>query len=280
MQTPTFVDQSKYYPFPKVTPIRLPKIINLVKNYYCYKESNPKILEESFRKWFNPLIDLNAFPYMYFTNNGITQALEYVPIHYKRNDIRVLKGDYFWLKTIGSGIEVDTLEPCDISYSSSPSSIDGSVNDLTWPSKLHILDGAYIGSSTKKTTVPNNTEIVLLGFGKNLGVPELRLGLIFSKVRLPIIDVFQKTFSHVGLLGFETASKVCNEIPIIELAEELKFHQLEFCKRYTDAIFVPSDSALLATTEDQNYKFYKRPNGVIRIPLGESISKCIKENIL
>jgi hypothetical protein len=123
--------------------------------------------------------------------------------------------------------------------------------------------------------VPTNTEIVLLGFGKNLGVPELRLGLIFSKVRLPIIDVFQKTFSHVGLLGFETASKICNEIPIMELAEELKFYQLEFCKRYIDAVFVPSDSALLATTKDQNYKFYKRPNGVIRIPLGESVTQWI-----
>jgi hypothetical protein len=270
-----FIDQSRIYPFPKVTPIRLPKIIDLVKKHYCYKEANPKLLEQIFRKWFEPLIDLNAFPYMYFTNNGITQALEYMPIHYKRNDIRVLKGDYFWLKTIGAAIETDMLDLCEISYSSSPSSIDGSVKELIWPSKIHILDGAYIGTSTKKTIVPANTEIVLLGFGKNLGIPELRLGLIFSKVRLNIIDVFQKRFKHVGLVGFETAAEVCKEIPIIELAEELKLYQLEFCKRYTDAIFVPSDSSLLATTEDQNYKFYKRPNGVIRIPLGESISKWI-----
>lgn len=273
---PKFIDQSKKLPFPKVTPIRLPKITELLKKYYSYRDDiSVYSLELEFRNWYSPLLDLEEFPYMYFTNNGITQALEYMPIHYKKQDIKMLVGDYFWLKTIGAASESTHPIECDISYSSMPSAIDGSVTDFNWSSKIHILDGAYVGSSVKKTPVPTNTQIILLGFSKNLGLPELRLGLIFSKVQLPILDVLQKTFGYVGLQGFDVAAKICKDISINELSTELKFHQEQFCKNYIETEFKPSDSALLATTIDSRFTFYKRPNGVIRIPLGESITKWI-----
>lgn len=271
-----FIDQSKKLPFPKVTPIRLPKVTELLKTYYSYQDSiSSQELEIDFRKWYAPLIDLDEFPYMYFTNNGITQSLEYLPIHYKQQNIKMLVGDYFWLKTIGAAQELNEIKECEISYASVPSAIDGKVESTTWPSKTHILDGAYIGTSIKKTPVPENTQVILLGFSKNLGLPELRLGLIFSKVKLPILDVLQKTFGYIGLQGFNTASEICKRISITELSTELKSHQQEFCKEFSELNFVPSDSALLATTDDSRFKFYKRPNGIIRIPLGESISKWI-----
>jgi hypothetical protein len=271
-----FIDQSNRFPFPKVTPIRLLKVSELLKKHYCYRDNISSLeLEAEFRKWYSPLIDLEEFPHMYFTNNGITQALEYIPIHYKRHDIKMLIGDYFWLKTIGAAHESVNRVECDISYSSSPSAIDGSVTEDIWPSNIHILDGAYVGSSIKKTFIPNNTQLILLGFSKNLGIPELRLGLIFSKVKLPILDILQKTFGYVGLQGFDVAAKICKNISINELATELKFHQEQFCKSYTEAEFIPSDSALLATTVDSRFKFYKRPNGIMRIPLGESITKWV-----
>jgi hypothetical protein len=77
------------------------------------------------------------------------------------------------------------------------------------------------------------------------------------------------------LQGFDIAAKICKNITINELATELKFHQEQFCKNYTEAEFKPSDSALLATTLDTRFNFYKRPNGIVRIPLGESITKWI-----
>jgi hypothetical protein len=274
---PQFIDQSKILPFPKVTPIRLPKVIELLKKHYCYRDNISSLeLESEFRKWYSPLVDLEEFPYMYFTNNGITQALEFMSIHYKKHDIKMLVGDYFWLNTIGAASESTKRVECNVSYASTPSAIDGSADgEFTWPSKFHILDGAYIGSSVKKTPVPKNTQIILLGFSKNLGLPELRLGLIFSRVKLPSLDILQKTFGYVGLQAFDIVAKICKTITINELAAELKFHQEQFCKNYTEAEFKPSDSALLATTLDPRFNFYKRSSGIIRIPLGESITKWI-----
>lgn len=277
---PLFIDQAGVLPFPKVTPIQLPVVAELTKKYFKYYEGNQllgvKQLEETFRNWYRPLVDVDQFPYMYFMNNGITQALEYMPIHFKNIDIKMLLGDYFWLKTIKSSSELITHASCQISYDTNPSTIDGSIHSHIWNSKTHILDGAYIGTCVETIPVPQNTEILLLGFSKNLGLPDLRCGLLLSKQKIQILDVLQKTFEYVGLQPFNLIANICNDIDIITLASKLKTHQLEFCKYFTD--FTPSHSAILATTQNENYKFYKRPNGTIRIPLGESITKWINTN--
>lgn len=272
-----FIDQSKILPFPKVTPIRLPEVIELVKTNFKFYEGdqllNVSQLETIFRDWYQPLVGLDQFPHMYFMNNGITQALEYMPIHFKNIDISMLLGDYFWLKTINCATEVIDPSACRISYDTNPSTIDGSVHSNVWPSDVHILDGAYVGTCLDKISVPFNTEILLLGFSKNLGLPELRCGLMFSKKKIRNLDGLQKTFGYVGLQSFNLIANICKDLDIITLATKLKTHQLEFCKHFKE--FEPSQCALLATTKDENYKFYKRPNGIIRIPLGESITEWI-----
>ena len=274
---PTFIDQSKILPFPKVTPIRLPEVIELVKTNFKFYEGDQLLnisqLETIFRDWYQPLVSLDQFPYMYFMNNGITQALEYMPIHFKNIDISMVLGDYFWLKTINCATEVIDPIACRISYDTNPSTVDGYVHSNVWPSDVHILDGAYIGTCLDNTPVPSNTEILLLGFSKNLGLPELRCGLMFSKKKIRNLDVLQKTFGYVGLQSFNLIANICKDLDIITLATKLKTHQLEFCKHFKE--FKPSQCALLATTKDENYKFYKRPNGIIRIPLGESITEWI-----
>jgi hypothetical protein len=280
METPTFIDQSKILPFPKVTPIRLPEVVELAKHHFKYYEGEQLLnvfqLEDTFRLWYRPLVDIDQFPYMYFMNNGVTQALEYMSIHFKNVDIKMLLGDYFWLKTINSASEVNSHIECQVSYDSNPSTIDGSVHSNLWPSDSHILDGAYIGTCLDKTPVPKNTEILLLGFSKNLGLPELRCGLILSKKRIQILDVLQKTFGYVGLHPFNLVANICKDVDIVTLASKLNTHQLDFCKHFNE--FTPSQSAILATSQDESYKFYKRPNGIIRIPLGESITKWINTN--
>ena len=91
-----FVDQSKRLPFPKVTPIRLLEIVKLEKQNFKFYDSNYLLdtnqLEDIFRNWYRPLVDVDQFPYMYFMNNGITQALEYMSIHFKNVDIKMLLG--------------------------------------------------------------------------------------------------------------------------------------------------------------------------------------------
>jgi len=279
--SPIFLDQAGTLPFPKVTPIRLPEVIELIRqNFRFYEDDqllNVSQLESIFRDWYRPLVDIDQFPYMYFMNNGITQALEYMPIHFKNIDIKMLLGDYFWLKTIKSATEVSSPISCQISYDTNPSTIDGSVHTTVWDSSLHILDGAYIGTCLDKTPVSSNTEILLLGFSKNLGLPEMRSGLMLSKKKIQNLDVLQKTFGYVGLQSFNCLASVCKELDILSLAAKLKKHQLEFCSYFDE--FTPSQCALLATTEDQKYKFYKRPNGTIRIPLGESITNWINNEI-
>lgn len=275
-----FLDQKGRFPFPKVTPIRVPNIINQLQTIEEFNKpaSTNEIVDlcDFFKEWYSPLISLEGFNHVYLMNNGITQALETVGLLYK--DIHLKQGDYFWLKTIRAGVEVSDISDCNISYSSCPSAIDGSVKDTTWPSNLHILDGAYVGTCLSVTPVPENTEIILLGFSKNIGVPELRAGILFSRKPIQHLEVFQKVFGYVGLGIFRALGGVCKNMPIETLAETLKSYQARYCSMHTE--FIPSDSALLATTEDSAYSFYRRPNGVTRIPLGESITHCIDTGLL
>jgi hypothetical protein len=281
-----FISQEGRLPFPKVDPIRLPVIIDLAKNYLAeanltndisHIKTSMVALEKTFRDWFAPVIDTNDFPYMYFTNNGITQGLEFLAIHYRQHNIKLLQGDYFWLKICNAASEVNQVEQCDISYSSTPSAIDGNMSKIEWPSSHHILDGAYVGTTTTKTYVPNNTEILLLGFGKNLGLVELRSGLILSKKPIKTLEAFQKTFGHLSLVNHEVIEKICKQISILELATILKTCQTNFCNQVTEINLIPSDSAILSTSND-DLSFYKRPNGIVRIPLGESITNYIQHN--
>jgi hypothetical protein len=275
-----FLNQKGKYPFPKVTPIRLPEIIRQFQTIHQFSEptTNTEINDvcSIIKEWYSPLIGLDNFKYAYLMNNGITQALETIGLMH--TDIHILQGDYSWLKTIKAGTEVAEKVSCEISYASCPSAINGEIVDTTWPSKMHILDGAYVGTSLIKTIVPTNTEMILLGFSKNLGVPELRAGIIFSRKPIQHLEVFQKVFGYVGLGVFRTLSDVCKKMPIEALAETLKDHQARYCSMHTE--FIPSDSALLATTEDSAYSFYRRPNGITRIPLGESITHCIDIGLL
>lgn len=275
-----FLNQKGKYPFPKVTPIRLPEVIRQIQTIHQLSEptTNTEINDvcSMIKEWYSPLIGLDDFQYAYLMNNGITQALETIGLMH--NDIHLLHGDYSWLKTIEAGIEIAEKVSCEISYASCPSAINGDIVDTTWPSKMHILDGAYIGTSLIKTIVPANTEMVLLGFSKNLGVPELRAGIIFSRKPIQHLEVFQKVFGYVGLGVFRVLIGVCQNMHIETLAERLKDYQAKFCSIHAE--FNPSDSALLATTEDMSYKFYKRSNGLIRIPLGESITYCIENNLI
>jgi hypothetical protein len=281
-----FITQEGRLPFPKVDPIRLPHVISLAKNYLSestlsndirYVKQTMLELEQTYRDWFNPAIDTSTFPYMYFTNNGITQGLEFMAIHYRKHNIRFLQGDYFWLKICNAGTEVTQIEQCDISYSSTPSAIDGNMSEVMWPSTHHILDCAYVGTTITKAFIPNNTEILLLGFGKNLGLVELRAGLILSKKPIQTLEALHKTFGHVGLVNHQVIGKICKQLPIIELATMLKQSQKTFCEQVSDIKLIPSDSAILATSND-DIKFYKRPNGIVRIPLGESITHFLLQS--
>ena len=53
---PTFLDQQGQLPFPKVTPIRLPKVVELAKQNFKYYEGdqllNVNQLEDIFRAWY------------------------------------------------------------------------------------------------------------------------------------------------------------------------------------------------------------------------------------
>ena len=283
-----FITQEGRLPFPKVDPIRLPHVISLAKSYLSestlsnditYVKQTMRELEQTYRDWFSPVIDTSIFPYMYFTNNGITQGLEFMAIHYRKHNIKLLQGDYFWLKICNAATELNQVEQCDISYSSTPSAIDGNMSEVVWPSSHHILDGAYVGTTTTKAFIPSNTEVLLLGFGKNLGLVELRTGLILSKKPIQTLEALHKTFGHVGLVNHEVIGKICKQLPIIELATSLKQSQKTFCEQVSDIKLIPSDSAILATTSD-DIKFYKRPNGVVRIPLGESITHFLQQSPL
>jgi hypothetical protein len=279
-----FIDQRKKYLFPTVTPIRLPDVLNLATSYSATIDNwgttdhlnDMKTIEESFRKWFSPLINLDKFKYCYFLNNGSTQGIEFLSLLYKDQKIYLEQGDYFWLKTIGNGEEVANPIACDYSYKTSPSAINGSNITNQWNSKAEILDCAYIGTSLEKIIPGNNTEHILLSFSKNIGLPELRAGMIFSKKPIKTLEIFQKQYGYVGLVNFKIIKKIIENFTIIDLATTLKQIQNDFCNDLTEYKIAPTDSALLGTSTHDYFDWYKRPNGFTRIPLGESINDFLK----
>jgi hypothetical protein len=280
----TFIDQRNKYPFPTVTPIRLPDVLNFATSYSASMDSwgsadqltDMKTIEESFRHWFSPLINLEKFKYCYFLNNGSTQGIEFLSLLYKDQKIYLEQGDYFWLKIIGNGEEVSSPIVCDYSYKTSPSAINGSNNTSQWDSKVEILDCAYIGTSLEKTVPGDNTEHVLLSFSKNIGLPELRAGMIFSKNPIRILEIFQKQYGYIGLINFKIIKKLIENFTILDLATTLKQIQNDFCQDLAAYEIAPTSSALLGTSAQDYFYWYKRPNGFIRIPLGESINNFLK----
>lgn len=281
-----YLHQYKELPSPSVTPLRLPELVRAVDrisrelpfNQYWSRKDNIAQMqqyEQQFREWYSPLIDLERFPHCYFLNNGITQGLEWLALKYHSQKIHLETGDYFWLKFINVGQEVPKPITCDVSYRTDPSAIVGMAGTTSWDSQTEILDGAYVGTALHRTHTFKNTEHVLLGFSKNIGFPELRCGLLFCKNKLEWLPVVQRVVGYVGMRNFTIISELIKQFSIIDLANALKEAQSLYCHKYPEHGFVPSDSAILATTTNSDFSWYKRPNGVIRVPLGESITHDI-----
>lgn len=279
-----YIHQNKELPAPHVTPLRLPELVaaatkisqdiplgwNRRDNIEAMKRN-----EHQFREWFKPFIDLDSFPHMYFLNNGITQGLEWLGLKYFNQKIHLLHGDYFWLKLINVGKEVDYAISCEVAYRTDPSAITGEVPVPAWPSKIEIYDGAYVGTSLKRSAIYLNTEYVLLGFSKNIGFPELRCGLLLSKQKLDLLPLVQRVYGYTSMRNFAIVSKLIEQFSIERLADALKEVQRLYCEMYPEYELVPADSAILATTTNEQFKWYKRPNGIIRVPLGESATQAI-----
>ena len=62
---------------------------------------------------------------------------------------------------------------------------------------------------------------------------------------------------------------------VTELKSGPGYNKTNFCKQFNDYDLIPSDSAILATSTNQNLLFFKR-NDIIRIPIGEEINKWLK----
>jgi hypothetical protein len=80
----------------------------------------------------------------------------------------------------------------------------------------------------------------------------------------------------VGLLNFKIIKKIIENFTILELATTLKQIQNDFCQNLTEYKIAPTNSALLGTSTQDCFNWYKRPNGFIMIPLGESINNFLK----
>lgn len=251
---------------PNLTKVNELVLEQKVKNFYRgtgFPRKRLDSLEKKYRNWIKEIIDLKDLPYCYFVN-GVTDAINQWCLLEKR-EWQFLYGDYEYPSVItGNGIKVK--EPMDdtLLYISNPFCATGDFIDISDYKCPVILDCAYLGATAKKEIVlPKNTEQVWFSFSKGWGLIGQRLGLVFSKYKIPSLDIMK----NVECWNFNSV-ELCHLIidnfsPDTTYNENYK-KQLDICNKWN---FEPSDCFFMAKTTHPGYKIRRRVPGIARIDL-------------
>ena len=177
-------------------------------------------LKKSFINWSkDTLLNLDSFPNMYVMN-GNTESL--IALFNRTKNISWKQGDWNYYK------HWHTLENRPFNELTSPSSVEDMV--VTWPGyrygnkeeldfalsckaeRLH-LDCAYL-SLTKPDSIDTSIfETVAVSFSKPFSVPYNRIGVLFSKNKIPNYD-FLTDIGYVNLAGVHIVNTLMKHIPL------------------------------------------------------------------
>lgn len=262
----------------KVIPISTINVLQTVLDSYSQPfwhftdEVRSKLLidlKNEVLSYFSPCVDLTQFNHFYLTN-GITDGLNYYSSQNHSAKFKILPGDYAYLNLFHQN------QSEEIFYISNPSAIDGNyVDDDTFKSLCDehsrvILDCAYLGTArNKKIEMHENIEAVFLGLSKTLGIPDTRIGFIFSKKKLNLLNGIVYDNSYFNMPACLASLQLLKEFELGYIYNTYKSQQEFVCKEYN---IVPSDVCIFATSTDPKYNFFKR-GPVNRICLTEKMER-------
>ena len=268
-----------------VAPVILPcvqrEITNLYKLNIESQITQPELQEGEIvvREWYKPWVNLSQFPYAYYMGDGITKAIDLTRLEYSDKSWAMLQGDYEWPMAFGKfnrKRSIDDLQD-EVVYLTQPFAGTGVLWDKKELDKLQgtvVLDLAYISTTVPKDLkLPDTVDRVFLGASKTFGTPFLRHGWMFSKRKIPSLDLFMssiKYFSSFGYRGGIHLYKTIDGAQLLAQGFELKNRIVAENPSYE----LKGDSWLIANTERAVGEHLKRGN-VYRIPLGLTISKLL-----
>ena len=268
-----------------VTPVILPYVQREITNLYkinIESQVTQAELQEGemvVREWYNPWVNLSQFSHAYYMGDGITKAIDLTRLEYADKSWTMLQGDYEWPMAFGKFNRKRKIEDLqdDVVYLTQPFAGTGTLwsnDDLNKLQGTIVLDLAYIS-----TTVPNNLKLpdnvdrVFVGASKTFGTPFLRHGWMFSKRKIPSLDLFMtsiKYFSSLGFRGGIHLYKTIDGAQLLSQGFELKNRIVAENPSYD----LKGDSWLIANTDRAVGDHLKR-GSVYRIPLGLTISKLL-----
>ena len=268
-----------------VAPVILPCVQKEIQNLYKLNiESNvtlPELQEGEnvVREWYAPWINLSQFSYAYYMGDGITKAIDLTRWEYSDKSWTMLQGDYEWPMAFGRFNRKRSLEELDdeVVYLSQPFAGTGNLwsdEDLRKLKGTVVLDLAYISTTAPKDLkLPDTVERVFLGASKTFGTTFLRHGWMFSKKKIPSLELFMSSIRYFSSFGFRGGVHLYKTIDSAQLLAEgvaLKNRIVAENPSYD----LKGDSWLIANTTREVGEHLKRGD-VYRVPLGPSISKIL-----
>lgn len=235
--------------------------INLLQDSDEHRRNTLATLRDTIKEYVRPVLDLSDFKEFYLTS-GITDGLNYLAIENKLTEFLVSKGDYEYIKYIHN------FGQNKINYVSSPSAINGNSSVKISTDLPCVVDCAYLGT-TKPVQIylPSNSTTVLLGLSKTFGLPDLRIGFVFSKTKLPVLDAVINKRLYFNMRHALLSIQLFKNFPLGFLHSAYSSSQQKICKTLD---LTPSDVVFMATSKDIQYNDYNR-GGTNRIGLRLSL---------
>jgi len=216
--------------------------------------SSVRPYKTNIKEWLKPVIDLEDF-YVYPTN-GITEGLNWW-YHTDNRSVAMEIGEYQWIKPRA------TQEPF-ITYQSVPSSIDGNFKEVVQNTPV-ALDLAYVGSTrVQRIEIDKNVEYVFYSLSKSFGVRNIRTGWLFTRKQDLRLEALTHNAKYYNYFANDVSESIINNFDIDYIHSKLYKDQLDICSQLN---LTPSDSVWLATTQDDEYKKFRRQGNTARICL-------------
>jgi hypothetical protein len=261
-----------------ITVPRLDRVDGLLADHKEYQAHSPsnvqsglKHLKAEFPHYVSDYIDLSEFGFMYPVN-GITDALNMIAT--RGENVGMRGGDYEWLRFLQPPALGKVINRW---YETYPSAIDGNykpehITSYASQFAASTLDCAYIGASKRPHSPlkpPANTTDVLFSASKMFGIPEMRMGLWFSRTPVQLMEGLMQSgyFRHDNVAAW---NQIMQWLPVNIMYRTYEEQQQSVCQRER---FTPSDVVFMATTDDPKYDHLKR-GSTNRICLTEHF-KCL-----
>lgn len=233
--------------------------------------------ESVIREWYAPWVNLSKFPYAYYMGDGITKAIDLTRLEYADKSWTMLQGDYEWPMAFGKFKRKRSVEELDdeVVYLTQPFAGSGNLwtnEDLAKIKGLVVLDMAYISTTVPRDLkLPDTVDRVFVGASKTFGTPYLRHGWMFSRRKVPSLDLFFNSIRYFNSFGFRAGIHLYKTVDGGELLQQ-GFKARNKIFEQNPGYNLKGDSWLIANTDQPIAEHLKRGN-VYRVPLGLTISE-------